>query len=153
MIVVNTVIIIPILPPRNKLEIKLELEGTRKLEKLIQSSRENSNGSQHKKWSFPVRISSANVTKSAVSYGFGHIYWRNPSWKTSFFVQWLLQQFRRFSQDLTCGLEWLHLMYSNSSKSACERVYLNQEKENEYKRFLSRFSKNQAFHEVPSRTK
>ena len=25
----------------------------------------------HKKWS-----------------GFGHIYWRNPEWKTSFFVQW-----------------------------------------------------------------
>ena len=32
---------------------------------------------------FPLGISSVNVTKSAVSYGFGHIYWRNP-----FFVQW-----------------------------------------------------------------
>ena len=32
----------------------------------------------HKKWSFPLRISSVNVTKSAVSCGFGHIYWRNP---------------------------------------------------------------------------
>ena len=42
----------------------------------------------HKEWSFPVRISSANVTKSAVFWGFGHIYWRNPYWKTSFFVQW-----------------------------------------------------------------
>ena len=41
-----------------------------------------------KKWSFPLRISSVNVTKSAVSCGFGHIYWRNPYWKTSFFVQW-----------------------------------------------------------------
>ena len=41
-----------------------------------------------KKWSFPLRISSVNVTKSAVSYGFGHIYWRNPYWKTPFFVQW-----------------------------------------------------------------
>ena len=29
----------------------------------------------HKKWSFPLNC------------GFGHIYWRNPSWKTSFFVQ------------------------------------------------------------------
>ena len=27
----------------------------------------------HKKWSFPLRISSVNVTKSAVSCGFGHI--------------------------------------------------------------------------------
>ena len=32
----------------------------------------------HKKWSFPLRISSVNVTKSAVSPGFGHIYWKNP---------------------------------------------------------------------------
>ena len=28
----------------------------------------------HKKWSFPLRISSVNVTKSEISYGFGHIY-------------------------------------------------------------------------------
>ena len=41
-----------------------------------------------KKWSFPVRISSVNVTKYAVSYGFGHIYWRNAKWKTSSFVQY-----------------------------------------------------------------
>ena len=41
----------------------------------------------HKKWSFPWRISSVNVTKSAGICGLGHIYWRNPSWKTSFFVQ------------------------------------------------------------------
>ena len=34
--------------------------------------------SLHKKWSFPLRISSLNVTKSAVSSVFGHIYWRNP---------------------------------------------------------------------------
>ena len=31
----------------------------------------------HKKWSFPLRISSVNVTKSTVSCGFGHVYWRN----------------------------------------------------------------------------
>ena len=42
----------------------------------------------HKKLSFPLRISSVNVTKYAVSCGFGHIYWRNHQWKTSFFVQW-----------------------------------------------------------------
>ena len=34
--------------------------------------------SLHKKWSFPLRISSVNVTKSPVSCGFGHIYRRNP---------------------------------------------------------------------------
>ena len=38
----------------------------------------------HKKWSFPSRISSVNETKSAVSCGFGHIYWRNLRWKTFF---------------------------------------------------------------------
>ena len=42
----------------------------------------------HKKWSFPLTISSINVTKSAVSCGFGHIHWRNPQWNTSCFVQW-----------------------------------------------------------------
>ena len=31
----------------------------------------------HKKWSFPLRISSVSVTKSAVSCIFDHIYWRN----------------------------------------------------------------------------
>ena len=38
-----------------------------------------------KKWNFPLRISSVNVTKSAGNRGFGHIYWRNPIWKTSVF--------------------------------------------------------------------
>ena len=44
---------------------------------------------QKKKWSFPLRISSVNVVKSADSWGVRHIYWRNPLWKTSFFVQCL----------------------------------------------------------------
>ena len=34
--------------------------------------------SLHEKWSFPIRISSVNVTKSTVSCGFGHVYWKNP---------------------------------------------------------------------------
>ena len=40
----------------------------------------------HKNLSFPVRISSINVTKSTLHCGFAHIYWKNPSWKTSFFL-------------------------------------------------------------------
>ena len=28
---------------------------------------------------------------SSISSGFGHIYWRNPSWNTSFFVQYNLK--------------------------------------------------------------
>ena len=35
-------------------------------------------GTLHKKWSFPLRVSSGNMNKSAESCGFGHIYWRNP---------------------------------------------------------------------------
>ena len=42
----------------------------------------------HKKWSFPLGISSLNVIKFAGICGFEHIYWRNLEWKTSFFVQW-----------------------------------------------------------------
>ena len=45
--------------------------------------------SLHKKWNFRLRISSLNVTKSAGNCGFGHIYWRNPLRKSSFFMQCL----------------------------------------------------------------
>ena len=41
----------------------------------------------HKKWSFPWRISSVNVTKSAGNCRFSRIYRKKPSWKTSYFVQ------------------------------------------------------------------
>ena len=34
--------------------------------------------SLHKNWSFPLRISSVNVTKSTGICRFGHVYWRNP---------------------------------------------------------------------------
>ena len=37
-----------------------------------------------KKWSFPLRIYSVNVAKSAGSCWFGHIYWINLYWKPSF---------------------------------------------------------------------
>ena len=59
----------------------------------------------HKKWSFPLRISLVNVTKSAVSCGFGHIYWRNSRWKTLFFVHWKIRS--------TCARQILYLDYSN----------------------------------------
>ena len=32
----------------------------------------------HKKWSFPLKIPSVNVTKPIGNCRFGHIYWRNP---------------------------------------------------------------------------
>ena len=38
----------------------------------------------HKRWSFPLRISLVDVTKSLEYCGLGHIYWKNPKWKTPF---------------------------------------------------------------------
>ena len=38
-------------------------------------------------------ISSVNVTKFAGNCGFGHIYWRNSEWKTSFFYRVRVKQF------------------------------------------------------------
>ena len=58
----------------------------------------------HKKLSFPLWICSTNVTKSAISCGFGHIYW-NPQWKTSFFVHWKISS--------TCAHQMLCLEYSD----------------------------------------
>ena len=57
--------------------------------------------SLHKKWSFPLRISSINVAKS----GFGHIYWRNAYWKNSFFVHFLFQFFPVFFKICWKGLK------------------------------------------------
>ena len=34
--------------------------------------------SLHKKWSFPLKVSSVNVTKSTGNCGLAGIYWRNP---------------------------------------------------------------------------
>ena len=45
--------------------------------------------SLYKKWIFQLRISLVNVIKSASNCGFGHIYGRNPEWKSLFFVQYL----------------------------------------------------------------
>ena len=55
-----------------------------------------------KKLSFSLRISSVNVTKSAVSCEFGHIYRRNPKWNTSFFVQWKLLDFIHILSKFHC---------------------------------------------------
>ena len=60
----------------------------------------------YKKWSFPLRIFSVNVTKSAGNCGFGHIYWRNPPWKTSFCVQ------------CSC-LDDLHIFYMPYEHNTC----------------------------------
>ena len=37
-------------------------------------------GALHKKWIFPLKISSVNVTKYEVSCGFGYIYWSMLNW-------------------------------------------------------------------------
>ena len=35
-----------------------------------------------------IRRPGERSTRATVSYGFGHIYWRNSQWKISSFVQW-----------------------------------------------------------------
>ena len=57
----------------NCLDLNINLKSTHNAQKL----------NFFMKGSAPV-----NVTKSTISCGFGHIYWENPSWKTSFFMQW-----------------------------------------------------------------
>ena len=47
-----------------------------------------------KKLNFLLRIASVNMTKSAGNCRFGHIYWRNPPWKTSFSARWMLAHLR-----------------------------------------------------------
>ena len=62
----------------------------------------------HKK-SFPLTSFSVNVTKSAVSCGFGHIYWRNPLWKTFLDQSWF-SACRYISIKATnwwCGFRWV----------------------------------------------
>ena len=51
------------------------------IQKYIASVRDLKRGiaaALHKKWSFPLRISLGDVTKSPGNCGFSHIYWRNP---------------------------------------------------------------------------
>ena len=65
----------------------------------------------HKQWSFSLRISSVNVTKSAFSCGFGHIYWRKPHWKILFFVQCNLLKIPVMMSDLMAADLMADLFY------------------------------------------
>ena len=47
----------------------------------------------HKKWSFPLRISSVNVIKSLVSCGFNHIYWKKSLMENFIFCAVLIVKF------------------------------------------------------------
>ena len=60
----------------------------------------------HKKLSFPLRVLLVNVTKSAVFFGYGHIYRRNFYWKIPFFVQWLMGGVQRFSSMLFSDIDF-----------------------------------------------
>ena len=47
----------------------------------------------HKKWSFRLRISSVNVTKSSGNCGFGHIYWKIFTGKLQFLCSVILDNY------------------------------------------------------------
>ena len=68
-----------------------------------------------RKWSFPLRISSVNVTKSAGNCGFGQVYWRNPYWKSSDFVQWL------YSRSHYKNYRWLSSIFeAGNTMASCK---------------------------------
>ena len=54
----------------------------------------------HKKSSFPLRISSVDVTRSARNCRFGHIYWRNRQWQ----CEWLVTEYCNHSVSFICLL-------------------------------------------------
>ena len=56
---------------KEQISLKKEVEKAMKKVEVIVSS-------LHKKWSFPLRISSVNVTKSTGNCGFDYIYWIYP---------------------------------------------------------------------------
>ena len=58
----------------------------------------NSFYAMRKSWSFPLRIYSVNLTKSAVSCGFGYIYWRNLQWKISIYCPVMVQQWSQIRE-------------------------------------------------------
>ena len=88
-----------------------------------------------KKWSFLLRISSVHVTKSA--FRFGHTYWRNSSWKTSFFVQWKVTTFMKSSKAVRksfaevynkkANLKFLESLQDNSSVTVSFLIKLQTE--------------------------
>ena len=67
-------------------------------------SRENMTLSLHKKWSFPLRISPVNVTKSGIFREFGDIYWRN----SSVLLQFLCSVKWRYNVISTAYLCWIY---------------------------------------------
>ena len=71
----------------------------------------------HKKWSLPLRISSVNVN---VSCGFGHIYGRNPQWKTSFFVQCEVIKYEVIK--FCCSRRWMPLLRCEPSFKVTAKI-------------------------------
>ena len=67
----------------------------------------------HKKWNFPLRVSSINETKSVENCGFDHIYWRNPYGKFHF----LCSVNSTFSENIT-GRPFLYMVKNEFAKSS-----------------------------------
>ena len=61
------------------------------------------------------------MTKLAVSTGFGRIYYRNPWWKISFFVQYLnFFLFGRNTETVNLTNKFLFRVINRNSKKVCE---------------------------------
>ena len=93
----------------------------------VQWGKQLINSALHKKWSFPLRNSSVNVTKSTVSFRFGHSYWRNPYWKLHFLCSAgftiLLLQIDDCEVGKKVDVPFLRLMWLRSLKNHSQNIY------------------------------
>ena len=76
-----------------------------------------------KKWSFSLSIYSVNVTKFAGNYSFGHIYWWNHYWKTSFFVK--CGKKRRVEMDNFSHVNFIALTHHSPGRVALCTLFLS----------------------------
>ena len=85
------------------------------------------------------------MTKPAGNCGFGHIYWRNSQWKTSFFVQWIeLSKIRPIPEDT-----WYHWLITYIPKSMKKSE--SNAKQNAMKIFESKIDNNTSSNYKPGK--
>ena len=91
--------------------------------------------SLHKNWSFPLRFSSVNATKSAVNCGFGHIYRINPQWKSYVFVKCCLYLVK--ISFVEKGFALITLFYGVQCLMICQRCHKKKSSETSFQDFLN----------------
>ena len=62
-------------------------------------------------------------TGTSLSCGFGHIYWRNPQWKTSFFAQWGVRKLFFTILKFVSQLKRLTLSVRTNRSPSCKKCH------------------------------